>query len=293
MRCQRWVYGVIAGTVALLSFSLGLPAAWAGKNEGRISLGAGVDFATDYYFRGIIQETDDFIAQPYASGTISLFEGGKGLNSMSVTLGIWNSFHAGPTGGSGAGTVDPKSWYEADLYGGVAVGFLEIFELSATYTAYTSPNDSFGTVHELAWSLSLDDSKLLGPFALSPYILLAFEIDGQADGGNNEGVYLEFGVAPGLTLLKSDTYPITVSFPIVIGLSVDDYYENPAGQDEAFGYFKGGIVLSVPLAFIPADFGSWTFSAGGYFYAFGDSLERFNNGDGSRALGIFSLSLAY
>lgn len=290
-RERRSHMAMVATLLTLAVCFLDPPVIWAGKNEGRVSLSSGVDFATDYYFRGIIQETEDFIAQPYADGTISLYEGGKGINSFGVTLGIWNSFHANQTGAAGGN--EPRSWYEADLYGGITIGLLEMLELAVTYTAYTSPNGAFDEVHELAISLGFDDSNLLGAFALSPYVTIAFEIDGQADGGTNEGVYIEFGVEPGFTLFQNAAVPIRVSFPLVLGLSADDYYENPAGQDETFGYFSGGIVVAVPLVFIPADFGQWSFSAAGHFLAFGDSLERFNNGDGSKALGIFGLSLSY
>ena len=256
----------------------------------RPSTGAGVDFPTAYYFRGIIQEDEGVIAQPYVSGTLSLYEDGQGLNSFSATLGIWNSFHEEQTGTTG----DPKSWYEADLYGGVAVGFLDIFELSTLYTAYTSPNGAFSDVHELAFSLSVDDSGLLGDFALSPYISVAFEIDGQADGGADEGVYMEIGIEPGYTFLKDSKYPITLSLPLKVGLSLDDYYEDPnTGSDETFGYFDGGIAMSIPLGFVPAKFGEWAFSAAGHFLALGDSLETINGGDDFEVLGIFGFSLTY
>ena len=40
-------------------------------NRGKVSLGTGIGFSTDYYFRGIIQETDGFIAQPYLEGSLT------------------------------------------------------------------------------------------------------------------------------------------------------------------------------------------------------------------------------
>jgi hypothetical protein len=179
---------------ALLSLLATVSAAswlWAGTNEGRVSLDVGVDFTTDYYFRGIIQETEDSIIQPHAEIGLKLYEGEGGLNSISATLGIWNSFHGGPTGADGEATTDPKFWYESDLYAGLAVGFADGFELGLSYIVYTSPNGLFNDVGELDISLSFDDSKLLGPFALSPSVTLAFEVDGQADGGSDEGIYLQ------------------------------------------------------------------------------------------------------
>lgn len=294
MRPSRWVSAaLVTALLTLAGFFLGTPVARAGTNQGRISLRAGLDFPTAYYFRGILQEDEDFIAQPYASATFSLYDGGTSFNSVSATAGIWNSFHAGPTGGGGP-NQSPESWYEADLYAGLTFGFLDSVEVAGFYTAYTSPNGLFTTVHELAWSLNVDDSKFLGAFALSPHIVLAFEVDGQADGGANEGIYLEIGIEPGFTLLASETYPIAVSFPLTLGLSANDYYEDPnTGADETFGYFDGGIAVTVPLAFVPPDFGTWQFYASAHFLVLGDSLETFNNGDDFKALGIFGFSLEY
>jgi hypothetical protein len=73
-------------------------------NNGAVSVAAGIDFSNAYYFRGIIQETEGFIAQPFLEAGISLFEGDSGLQSVSVTSGLWNSLHSGPSGSKGAKT---------------------------------------------------------------------------------------------------------------------------------------------------------------------------------------------
>ena len=59
-----------------------------------------------------------------------------------------------------------------------------------------SPNDSFQTVQEAAVSAAYNDSKLLGPFALNPNALLAFEVKGQADAGAHRGVCCSSGSRP-------------------------------------------------------------------------------------------------
>ena len=64
-----------------------------------------------------------------------------------------------------------------------------------------SPNDSFETIQEIAIKFKYDDSEMMGAWKLSPYVLVAFGLDDQADFGNSingntdtdEGVYLEFG----------------------------------------------------------------------------------------------------
>jgi hypothetical protein len=182
---------------------LSTSAVQAGENKGRISLSAGVDFSHAYYFRGILQTDKSFVAQPYGDVTFNLYEGENGLNSVGATVGIWNSFHSRNLGD----VDDPTAWYEADLYGGFTVGFLDNWEAGVTYTAYISPNNAFSTVQEISFGFSFDDSDLLGAFALSPSLVLAAELSGQADGGSDKGVYLQLGVEPGLTLIESENYP--------------------------------------------------------------------------------------
>lgn len=286
---------LLARTALLSLLAIGISASWlwAGTNEGRVSLDVGVDFTTDYYFRGIIQETEDSIIQPYAEIGLNLYEGEGGLNSISGILGIWNSFHGGPTGADGDATTDPKFWYESDLYAGLAVGFAEVFELGFSYILYTSPNGTFTDVGEFDISLSFDDSKLLGPFALSPSATLAFEVDGQADGGTDEGIYLQLGVEPGFSLVENDQVSVGVSVPLTLGLSLSDYYEFGTGSDDTFGYFDAGVAVNVGLGLVPEDFGSLSLTIAGHFLFLGDNLETANNGDSFKAIGTIGVSLSY
>ena len=106
-----------------------------------------------------------------------------------------NSLHTGQSGNDGP-AANVAAWYESDFYTGFAFG-IDNWEFGLVYTAYLSPNDTFGTVKEVALSLAVDDSALLGGFSLSPHVLMAIELGGQADGGASEGVYLELGVEPG------------------------------------------------------------------------------------------------
>jgi hypothetical protein len=279
--------------ISLLAICLSASWLWAGTNEGRISLDVGVDFTTDYYFRGIIQETEDSIIQPYAEVGLNLYKGESGINSISGTLGIWNSFHGGPSGADGNATTDPKFWYESDLYAGLAVGFADVFELGFSYILYTSPNGSFTDVGEFDISLSFDDSKLLGPFALSPSATIAFEVDGQADGGNDKGTYLELGIEPGFSLVENDQVSVGVSVPLTLGLSLSDYYEFGTGDDDTFGYFDAGVAVNVGLGLIPKDFGALSLTVAGHFLFLGDNLETANNGDSFKAIGTIGVSLSY
>jgi hypothetical protein len=67
-----------------------------GPNTGRVSLGLGVDFPTDYYFRGILQEDTGTIMQPYGEINFKLLESDGPLSAIVLTPGLWNSWHWGP-----------------------------------------------------------------------------------------------------------------------------------------------------------------------------------------------------
>jgi hypothetical protein len=267
----------------------------AGPNTGRISIAGGVDFPTDYYFRGIVQETEDAIVQPYLNLTVKLYEADQGvLTGINATAGIWNSLHWGPTGDKDL-VGDPHNWYEADIIGGISAVFFKDLTLSATYTAYTSPNGFFNTVQEIALGAAYNDSGLLGPFALNPSVLVAFETRGQADAGRDEGVYMQLGVAPGVTFFDKTTYPLSVTFPLALGLSLGDYYERigVGGSDDTFGYFDMGVNLAVPLAFIPPGFGSWQLKASLHGLFLGDNLRAANGGDGKEVIGSLGIAFSY
>lgn len=262
-------------------------------NTGRLALNVGADWASRYYFRGILQERDDYIVQPFADLTFKLYDGKGPLSALNLTLGMWNSLHGGPTGEDGAGTVDPKLWYEADFFTTLSLTLFEDFTAAVTYTAYMSPNDSFPTIQEVALTFGYNDAKLLGAFALNPTVLLAFETKNQADLGSHRGALIQIGVAPGLTLFDGTPYPVALSVPIAVGLSLYNYYEFGTGEDDTFGVFSAGLKASVPLKFIPPAFGNWQARASVVWYHFGDNTTAVNRGDRDAVVGLVGLSFSY
>ena len=240
-----------------------------------------------YFFRGIRQERDGFLLQPYADLSFNLYTGTEGLTGVDVTVGQRNSLHSGPTGADGD-AANVKMWYESDFFAGVILG-LENWEGRITYTSYLSPNDSFGTVKELALSLQMDDSELLGAFSVAPRVLLAIELDGQLDGGAIEGAYLELGVEPGFEPVEG---VVTLGFPVNLGLSLNNYYESGALFNDTFGFLDVGAVATVPLT-MPEGYGSWEVSGGVKFLALGSYLEAINDGDKYQPIGFFGFSIGY
>jgi hypothetical protein len=256
----------------------------ADPNAGNLALTVGIDALNTYMFRGIRQDDTEVITWPYADLGMSFYSGDGGLKSVGVNVGTWNSLHSGAAGADGP---SGKLWYESDFYATLGLGFGGGVSLGTTYTAYTSPNSAFGTVKEVALKLAVDDSGYLGRAALKPYGLVAFELDGQADGGTNEGTYLELGVTPGWAASA-----VSLAFPVKVGLSLSDYYELE-GLDQRFGYFSVSGIVTVPISGIPASYGSWNLHGGLEYQALGEMTKALNADDGSKVIGSFGIGLSY
>ena len=235
---------------------------------------------TPYIFRGIVQETDPKLTLwPAGDLGIAVYSGQGSLKSASVNIGIWNSLQ---TGSSGLDGSTGKLHYEEDFYAALGLGFSKA-ALTTTYTAYTSPNGMFGTVHELSF-------KVASATKLAPYGLLAQELgDVGADGGSNKGTYVELGIGPSWPLAGGKA---TIGIPVKLGLSAHNYYEL-AGEDNAFGFFDVGALLTVPLSRVPASYGAWNFHVGGDVLAFGETTKAINGDKSSKGVFLFGFGVSY
>ena len=280
-------FAAMAGTAAPAAFAQGeeLPPV----NTGKLSLEVGADVVSEYWFRGIGQQNEGFILQPYATINASLSDDDADV-STDLYAGTWNSFHR----------FDGNSdWFEADFFVGLAFGFSNGVGIDISYINLYNPEGSQSFAEEIDLTVSYDDSawaEEVGlPFALSPYATVAFEFSGGSDAGSSEGIYLELGVEPSFNIVESETYPVALSIPLTVGLSLDDYYENGTGDDDTFG---AGLVLSMPLAFIPSDYGQWSASAGAHVLVLGDSAQdisgAFGTGDDEiNTYATFGISMSY
>ncbi|MFP6663439.1 MAG: hypothetical protein VCC00_04485 [Deltaproteobacteria bacterium] len=231
----------------------------AAGNNGMVSISAGVDFSDKYFFRGYTQQIAGLQVQPWAEIGIQLVDNGAGhFGDVSLFFGTWNSINT--KGDEVLGGQSPHNWYESDFYAGISTSLGHGLSASVSYIAYTYPSTG-GDIGEIDIALSYDDSDLLGAFALSPYATFAFEIhrDQTAFEGNNAG-YFEFGIEPGCTVLENSDYPVSISTPVALGVSM---YEGYFGDND-LGWGTVGAVASVPLAFVPAGYGDWSVAAGVY-----------------------------
>ena len=251
----------VLGAAAAVLWAAPAAAQSSDPNSGAMTLTGSFDVVNAYMFRGIPQDESGVIMWPAVDLGIALFSGDGGLKSVGVNIGTWNSLHTGDAGLNNL--VNGKMWYESDFYATVGFGLGGGTTVGVTYTAYTSPNGLFGTVKEIAFKLSVDDSRR-GAMAIRPYVLLARELSGQADGGADEGTYVELGVAPAVPFSRA-----TVSVPVKVGLSAGNYYEGLNG-DETFGYFSVAGIVTAPLTSMATRFGTWNVHGGVEYQRLGD-----------------------
>ena len=257
----------------------------------RFSVTLDATYTSQYFFRGIVQETDGLIFQPSIELGVDLLD--RDDWSISGYMGIWNSFHDEETGSTDTDQF-VSTWYEVDLYAGVSASSGRM-SFDVFYTNYSSPNGAFGSVNELGIGFGFDDSGLWGDsgFSLNPSAQLAFELgDNSADGGVSKGVFFAIAVEPGMELSNTPVGSVAISFPIELGLSLGDYYEL-GGDDETFGYLSTGVGVSIPLGFMPDGFGDWSLNTGLDFLLLGDHTESYNGGEDSEWIFHAGVSLDF
>ena len=251
------------------------------EKKSRISGEVGVSLTNAYIFNGLIQDKDTFIAQPYLTLNFMLYEGEGFLNDASFTLPLWASIHDINIPRAQNGNSSLKDWYEFDISPGFSFTFAKNWSFTISDYIYTSPGDYFDTSHNLSLAFEYDDSDVLGAFALHPYFYFQQELTNHAGlafrngvpfaSDAPEGQYYELGIGPSYTFGEKSTYPVTVALPTAAGFGSNGFY----GQ--GFGYFSTGAEVSVPLAFIPSSFGSWTTSVSGKYYRLGSTSSFYTN----------------
>jgi hypothetical protein len=279
-----------AAVVAVLMAWLACPAAaqTVDPNPGKLTFTGGFDFSNAYMFRGLRRDDTRMIMWPFVEGIADVYTGNTGVRRVSLHVGTWNSLHTGSAGLQG---TSGRLWHESDIYGTLGLGLGRGMTVESTFTVYTSPNFSFSTIKELAFSLAVDDRDAPAGIAIRPHALVALELGtspgvGQADIGLNGGTYLELGVAPGWI-----DPGFTIAFPITVGLSLNDYYEL-GGVDHAFGYLSLAARAAVPLGGTTS-YGAWNVHGGVEFQSLGNTPEAFNGGDQQKVVASVGIGFVY
>ena len=188
---MRHATSLFAVLLAALALSAAAPA--RADDESRLSGILQLDLTNAYFFRGILNERDGLIAQPWAELYVSLYSAEDGaIRNVTLGAGVWTSIHSEET----LAADSPESVYETDLYPLLSVGFANGLTLTTTYYFYTSPNDAFDTVEELNFTLEWDDSEVFA-FPLAPWVNVAIETK-LTSLGDHEGTGVQFGIEPKL-----------------------------------------------------------------------------------------------
>lgn len=254
----------------------------------RLHVEAGADWTSSYYFRGLVQERDGFIIQPYLELHAQLSEPDAPVDVTAI-LGTWSSVHSDLTD---PGTEDDtlEHWYETDLYATIELG-LDDWTFSTTYWLYLSPSDAFDTVQEIEGALEYDDASWWdNGFALNPSARLGVEISGVGNDGLDRGTYFEVGLRPAWQVEAAQ--PLEISVPMTVGLSFHEYFQNEQGEDSTFGFFEVGVEASMDL---PGDgaYGTWSLTGGLHWLFLGDTTEEINDGRGDELIGSFGVGVSF
>lgn len=261
-------------------------------NTGAIQLDIGVDWVSEYVWRGMLRKNEGLIFQPSITVTGKLYESEDLLRSLDVYGTIWNSIHSDST----PGTNSNKPWFQTNYVVGASAGLPANFNLDTSFVFYTFPNDNTEPVSELDLKLSYNDAQVMedaGLFAFNPYVLYAIELE---DCNGAEGQYLELGIKPSVVVLESEDYPVTLGVPFRTGLGLSHYY----GGETVWGFSSLGIEVSVPLAMVPVEYGAWRLVAGVDCIAASDDAKQaaagFPDGGGQNDfewVGKVSLQMTY
>ena len=235
------------------------------------------------------------IFQPLVLLFANLYSNPSGyLTDVSLTAGLWSSLHT-EIEGSGP---DPSHWNEFDPIFGLSFKFADCLKFETNYTAFKSMTDAYPLSHHLELKLSLDDSKWLKTFALNPFVAYWRELDDKAtvafDASRaDESFYFTLGINPAI---QFDA--VKLEFPTFINIVGNEFYQQVDGSPGGSGLavFCTGVKASVPLKFIPQEYGFWTWYAGvKYYHLNNDGLEDGNEfafGDDDTDLVQFSTGLS-
>ena len=246
-----------AGSTAYAGPSKPVKAVKEVAQESCITGDIGFDVVSNYITKGVVQENQGFIIQPYADLHFRIYKGAGALTSVTVDLGIWNSFHSHRPGVGGS----TRNWYEFDFQAGLTWNFNKL-AIGTYWKEYASPSDRFANAYAVGFNLAYDDSDILGAFALHPYAVVELNVQGTT--GNNingsRGQYYEVGIAP-----AHSWGDFTLSLPINAGFGSGGLYLHNRG----FGFIGVGVKGTYALSCIPACLGKWSIYSGFNYYRLG------------------------
>lgn len=275
-------------TSALWAFSsanANAQTAAAPEEPERVSGYAEVVVVDRYVYHGLVLEDQGAIVQPYVLVSAAVYAGNGFLNSAAVTFSFFSSLQSHNS--SVEAEWVPSWWYELQLEPGIELTFGRHYKLSAVYRYFDSPSGAFDSAQEAELTLAFDDSHLLGNLAVHPHVTWTRSLRGESGIGEKKGnSYFEVGIAPSWEIGKSSRLPVNVTGPVTLGVGDNHYY----GGDR-FGFVSAGLSVAIPLAFVPAGWGTWNFSVSGTYYHLGRNAAEETNG-GNQNASVFAMTLS-
>jgi hypothetical protein len=233
-------------------------------------------------FRGVQEDLDDWAIKPTLAMTLELFRNWNVVRELNLTAGMETGFS--DTDPFPRGELDSFNWwYMANPYVGVSMRLVGGILAGVTYTYYDSPNNALRAFDEFAFTAKYVGADTLGRVNLQGKI--AFPTD------TDDGVYFEVSARPAFQLAVRES-PITISFPLILGIGVDDYY----GNENVETYLTAGVIGSVPLPVDPSQFGDWRVNLGIDFTFRDDALRdinQYDDGGSTVTRAILGLSFMY
>lgn len=196
---------------------------------------------------------------------------------FSLEVGTWWDVNSNTTSAIGGQLQEVDVWY------GISIP-IDKFSVGITYQDWIYA----GQVEQiLDISAGYDDSEMWGDsgFALNPSVVFHQRLSGE---GLEDHFAVVAGIAPGFTLVESETFGVDLSIPVNVGFFEGDFH---GGEDSGFGYVSVGAQFSTPLTFVPAEYGSWALNYGLTFYYTDDSVIP--NEDEAFVTGNVGVSLSF
>jgi len=256
---------------------------------------ANFEFSNEYLTpRGMIVHDDGLTFQLLMLGLLNVYHADTFINDFTLVGGMWNYFStAGVSVHPPFGSNPKTSWVEIDPIAGVSMSFAKDFKLDVSYTAFNMQVLDIPTSQHLETKLSFDDSSYLKQFAVHPYAIFWKELVGKATAadvpfivnplgkppatGPGPSYYVELGITPGYTFKKSG---LKLEAPLRMILANPDFYGEYYAQASTVGLYELGARASIPLNFIPQEYGHWGFHVGVRYQHFVDEnlqgMQQFN-----------------
>jgi hypothetical protein len=220
---------------------------------------AGVDTSSHFISFGADVWGGGSDANPFGSDSTRFVYGtvtAKISDEMSAFLNIWSDIN------NNADDTIGGHIQEVDVNAGISYKF-EKFTLGLAHTHWIFSGETENAVEV---SLGFDDKGAYesfagADFALNPAVLVHYRYDVIGSQEDDVAV-VQASIRPTFTFNAESEYPITLAVPAAVAFFLGDYQ----GGDSGFGYANIGLSASVPLAFIPVQYGAWTAGATATFW---------------------------